>query len=126
MPRVIHFEIHASKPEVLAKFYSEVFGWSIEKVPGMEYWLIETGPAEEAGINGAIVERSGPPPQKGQGMTAFVNTIDVPSLDESVSRVTDAGAAIAMPKTQIPGVGWVAYFIDPDGNLVGMLQLEED
>ncbi len=44
MPRVVHFEIHATDPEALVAFYSGLFGWSFTRAEGMEYWLIETGP----------------------------------------------------------------------------------
>jgi hypothetical protein len=31
MPRVIHFEIHAHDPERAVTFYTQVFGWKIQK-----------------------------------------------------------------------------------------------
>ena len=53
MPRVVHFEINAKKPELLAEFYEKVFGWEIEKWEGpVDYWLITTGKEDESGING--------------------------------------------------------------------------
>jgi hypothetical protein len=30
MPRVVHFEVDAKKPERAIRFYEEVFGWRIE------------------------------------------------------------------------------------------------
>lgn len=63
MPRVIHFEIHASEPEAVATFYSELFGWKISKFEGMEYWLIDTGEKSTPGIDGGIVKRMGRRPK---------------------------------------------------------------
>ena len=38
MPRVVHFEIRADNPERAVKFYSEIFGWEIQKWDGpVEY-----------------------------------------------------------------------------------------
>lgn len=31
MNRVIHFEIHATEPERVGKFYTDLFGWKIEE-----------------------------------------------------------------------------------------------
>jgi uncharacterized protein len=46
MPTIVHFEIPSDDIERSKKFYSELFGWNIEKWPGlsegMEYWLIST------------------------------------------------------------------------------------
>ena len=129
MNRVVHFEIHAADPARAADFYSKVFGWTINEwvVPGVtipdenRYWLVGTGSAER-GIDGGMVIRRGAPPAKGQAVNAFVCTIDVESLDASTSAATAAGAAVAVPKMPIKGVGWLAYFHDTEGNLFGMMQ----
>ena len=57
MSRVMHFEIHAFEPEALIEFYSALLGWGFTRQDAMDYWLIETGPAEEQGINGGLVRR---------------------------------------------------------------------
>ncbi len=117
MPRVVHFEISADDPQRASKFYADVFGWSIQKWDGPEpYWLIETGPKETPGINGGLFVRQGP--------IGHVNTIDVPSIDESLALVTTNGGEIAMPKHAIPGVGWHAYCKDTEGSLFGLLQVD--
>jgi predicted enzyme related to lactoylglutathione lyase len=57
LPRVVHFEINANKPEELAKFYEQVFNWKFEKWKGpMDYWLIMTG-ENEPGIDGGLSRR---------------------------------------------------------------------
>ena len=44
----MHFEIPAESVEKMKKFYTDLFGWKIEKSPGpIEYWLIETVPVDE-------------------------------------------------------------------------------
>jgi predicted enzyme related to lactoylglutathione lyase len=32
------------------------------------------------------------------------------------------GAGIAVPRMAMPGIGWLAYLTDTEGNLVGILQ----
>ena len=78
--------------------------------------MITTGAKDEPGIDGAIVRRSLGP----AAMT--VNTIDVSSLDTFTRKVTDAGGKVVMPKTTIPGVGYLAYCTDTEGNTFGMMQ----
>lgn len=124
MPRVCHFEIHAIDPEQAMAFYRSVFGWQFKHwgEGGMDYWLITTGPDGEPGINGGLARRRGPAPAEGQAVNAYVCTVQVPSVDEYVGKVTAAGGVIVMPKVAIPGVGWLAYAKDSAGNIFGMMQ----
>ena len=58
MPRVVHFEINADKPERAAAFYKKAFGWKVKKWDGpMPYWMVTTGEKGELGINGGIMNR---------------------------------------------------------------------
>jgi predicted enzyme related to lactoylglutathione lyase len=119
MPRVVHFEITARDPERAARFYREVFGWTIDKWDGTEdYWLITTGGKDEPGINGAIM-------RSGENLPPTVNTIDVPSVDAYAEMVEANGGRIVKPKAVIPGVGYFAYCQDPEGNLFGIIQFDE-
>lgn len=133
MNRVVHFEIHAADPERAATFYRNVFGWEIQEwiVPGVEmpdenrYWLVTTGAENEPGINGGILFRRGPAPTDGQAVNAFICTIDVPSLDDSLNKALASGAQLAVPKMPIKGVGWLAYCKDTEGNIFGMMESDE-
>jgi predicted enzyme related to lactoylglutathione lyase len=123
MPRVIHFEIHADDPERAVKFYQNVLGWQIEKWDGpMEYWVIRTGPKEQTGIDGGLLRRH--PGQSGNAVIAYVCTVDVPSVDGYVQKATAAGGTIALPKMPIPGLGWLAYCKDTEGNIFGMMEAD--
>jgi predicted enzyme related to lactoylglutathione lyase len=118
MPRPIHFEIPADDPERAIAFYGKVFGWQCQKWEGpIPYWLVQTG-SNGAGINGGIHPRAFP----GQGP---VNTIDVPSCDAAVKQVESAGGKVALPKMAVPGIGWLAYCTDPEGNTFGVLEPDE-
>ena len=44
---IVHFEIYADDPEKLGKFYSTLFDWSIEPVPGMDYRMVKTVETDE-------------------------------------------------------------------------------
>jgi len=124
MPRVVHFEIHAANPERAINFYQTLFHWSFQKWEGaMPYWLVITGPDGTPGINGGMVQRQGE--IDGQAVIAYVCTVDVASLDDSLATATANGATIAVPKMPVPGVGWLAYCKDTEGNIFGMMQADE-
>lgn len=126
MSRAVHFEIHASDPPALIGFYTDLFGWTFNKWSGGDYWLIHTGPDEQPGINGALLPRRGPPPGEGAPMNAFVITIDVDDIDAILAKAeaTGAGAVVCVPKMAVPGIGWLAYLRDPDGNVFGIMQAD--
>lgn len=123
MPRVVHFEIHAESPERAVRFYESAFGWRAAKWDGrQDYWLLTTGSAGESGIDGAIVRRRGSAPAEGAATNAFVCTIEVPVLDIFMDNVRRHGGAIVVPKAAIPGIGWLAYGRDTEGNVFGLMQ----
>ncbi len=39
-----------------------------------------------------------------------------------MATMAEAGAECALPKMAIPGVGWLAYYKDPDGHIFGIMQ----
>jgi predicted enzyme related to lactoylglutathione lyase len=123
MNRVVHFEIHAENLERAQKFYSGLFGWKFTKWNGpVDYWTIETGSKGEPGIDGGLVIRKGP--IDGQSITAYVCTIEVANLDQIMKTAQEAGATIALPKMPIPGMGWLAYLKDTEGNIFGIMQAD--
>jgi uncharacterized protein len=121
MPRVVHFEIHAADPERAINFYKTLLNWTFQKWEGpMEYWLVITGPDGEPGINGGLVRRQGE--LDGQAVTAYVCTVDVASVDDSIATAQANGAQVVVPKMPIPGLGWLVYCKDTEGNIFGMMQ----
>ncbi|MDD2785731.1 MAG: VOC family protein [Patescibacteria group bacterium] len=126
MFRPVHFEIHCTDIDRAAKFYKALFGWKIEKWSEGDYWMVSTGEKTEDGINGGMMLRSGAPPKEGSTPNAFVCTSMVPSLDESMAAVALNGGKIALDKMAVKGMGWVAYGIDTEGNIFGMMQADKE
>jgi len=119
MSRVIHFEIPADNPDRAVEFYRTVFGWEIQKWAGpQEYWLACTGPDSQPGINGGLMRRQYP----GAGTC---NTIGVVSLDQAIANITKHGGKVVVPKMAIPGVGYLAYCSDTEGNVFGVMQADK-
>lgn len=132
---VVHFEVHAEKPERAIKFYKDIFGWEIKEwvFPDgkTKYWMVMTKDKNEGsemkgkygqGIDGGLVPRMGKAPTLGQPVNAYVCTMEVPSVDDYSKKILDHGGVVALPKMPIPGVGWLAYFIDTEGNIFGLMQ----
>jgi len=116
MSRVVHFELPTDDPERAMTFYEKVFGWKFNRWEGpMEYWLISTGSEDEPGIDGGLARRMDP-------STGTENTVGVASVDEAVSSIEANGGKILRPKSAIPGVGWLAYCQDTEGNRFGIMQ----
>ncbi len=125
--RPVHFEIHASSPEKSIAFYQALFGWKFERypVPGVYYGVI-TGDETSRGINGGLLQRMGPPPPDGAPVNCWCVTVDVESVDAAMAKAIELGGTQALPRMSIPHVGYVAYFKDIDGNIVGLHQADPE
>ena len=115
MNRVTHFEIPSDNPEGLMDFYKKAFSWNYIQFGQEPYWLAMTGDASTPGINGAIMKKKHP-------QQPITNSIGVEDIDASIKSIEAAGGTIVVPKTAIPGVGWLSYFKDPDQNIFGIMQ----
>ncbi len=124
MPRPVHFEFSADDPESLTKFYEETLGWKVQKWDGpMDYWLFmtgEEGKEGEPGIDGGLMKRDEKTP------AGTVNTVDVPNLDEYMDKAVAAGGKVVAPRITVPGVGYMCYVMDPEGNVFGLMESDED
>jgi predicted enzyme related to lactoylglutathione lyase len=120
MNRVVHFEIHAADPQRAIDFYKKIFGWEFTNWGSNEYWLVKTGPDDTPGINGGLIKRRGE--IDGQAVIAYVCTIGVDSVDKTSKAVTENKGEIVVPKMPIPGVGWLIYCKDTEGNIFGIHQ----
>ena len=119
--RIVHFELPFDDGARARAFYSELFGWQLQDVPGMDYSLVMTGPVDEQGstepgyINGGMTERGGP-------VEHPVVTIDVDDIDATLRAVAERGGATVVGRQPVGPMGWTAYFRDPEGNVIGLWQ----
>ena len=119
-----HFEIPADKPERARQFYSKVFGWKMNEMPGMDYTMVSTGPVDEKGmpkepgfVGGAIAKRGG-------NLEHCVVTIIVDEITKAEKTIEENGGKILQRKKPIGdgSMGWTGYFRDSEGNTVGLYQ----
>jgi uncharacterized protein len=123
----VHFEIPSDDIERSKKFYNELFGWKIDKwsgseaMPeGMDYWLIST--VDDKGnkaLGGGMMKRQMP---QQQGIT---NYFDVKSVQESSAKVEQLGGKVIMPKSPVPGMGYMAVCTDTENNGFGIFEADQ-
>ncbi len=122
MPRPVHFEIHADDMDRAQAFYEALFGWTFRSWGDEAYRLVLTG--EGPGIDGGMVRRRGAPPVGGEPLGSWVCTVDVDDVDAYVARAQAQSGQVAVPKMAVPGVGWLAYVKDTEGNILGLMQAD--
>lgn len=118
--RVVHFDIYADDVDRASAFYQTVFGWTIAKAEGMDYRLISTGEGQP-GIDGGLSQRESQPqgtvPQFG-----FTCTVDVADIQAAFAAALAAGGSAVHQPGPVPGVGYLAYVRDTEGNHLGLMQ----
>ena len=115
MPKIVHFEIPADDLQRASAFYHDVLGWEISRFGDEPYWLVRAGEDGEPGANGALVAR-------GELHRGPVLVAGVADIDGVLRRVAVSGGKVVQGKLPVPGVGWSAYVIDPEGNTIGLFQ----
>jgi predicted enzyme related to lactoylglutathione lyase len=110
---VSHFEIPARDLERAARFYREVFGWTVEPLPweGHPYYKVR-GVAGDS-LGGGIV-----PAAEGYEHPLLVIHVDG-ELAAWIERIVEAGGEAEEPR-QVGSFGTFARFRDPEGNLLGL------
>lgn len=120
--RLIHFAIHIDDMERAKNFYDGVFDWGFNNYGPSDFLQIKADKSEDGELLGALQSRKySPVSEKVIGLEC---TIGVEKVDEIVERVKKNGGTVIMPKTVIPSVGWVAKFLDTEGNLICAMELD--
>jgi len=99
------------------KFYETLFGEPVTEMPHpvFKYGML---PADMMhGVGGGIVQGDGYEPSE-KGTLIYLNGGD--DLDGPLSRVEKAGGRIILPKTSIGPNGFMAHFIDTEGNKMAL------
>jgi uncharacterized protein len=124
MPTIVHFEMPADYIERSKKFYTDLFGWKIEKLSvtddsqltsaatgqPIEYWMITT--TDDKGnkaLGGGIMKRQMPEHR-------VTNYIGVKSVDEYSSKVEKLGGKVIAHKHVVLGMGYFVLCIDTENN----------
>lgn len=115
---VTHFEIFANEPNSLAEFYRELFGWDIQKVPGVDYFRIQTAASAGHSIGGGLLLRPI------EGPRSWVHYVLVDSIDLTIDKLQKMGGKIVREKAAVPKTAWYALAEDPQGNIFAIYQTD--
>jgi predicted enzyme related to lactoylglutathione lyase len=110
------FEIPTGDIERAARFYGTIFDTDLEIEEATPGFKMAQLPYEE-GVGGALVQGEGYTPNP-QGTVAYLNGGD--DLSTVLDRVAEAGGEVLMPKTSIGENGFAAFFLDTEGNRLGL------
>lgn len=126
MDPVTHFEMPANDKKRASRFYTTVFGWTMQQLgPEMgEYVMAHTTETDAKGmvqtpgaINGGFYAPTDDPLSKAPSVV-----ISVKDLQASMKAVEKNGGKLLSKPDQIPGVGLWVSFQDTEGNRVSMIQ----
>lgn len=112
---IVHAELPATDLEQCAEFYGNVFDWQF--VPYADNYEVFMTP-DPKGIGGGFTTEA----PAGSGAVFYIYCADI---DSTLDRIEQAGGTRFMPRTPIPGMGWIALFNDPQGNVVGLFSLTD-
>lgn len=121
-----YFDFTVQDLDQAKSFFEHVFDWRLEKFPGMpyDYYRIQAGAENEPGIDGGIGAIADTPTAEGRPLTQV--TIPVPSVDDCIARVEEAGGKVIESKMPIPGIGWFAACAEPGGLLFGVMEADPE
>jgi len=112
------FEIPVKDLNRAKAFYETLLGseMHVMEAMGMKSAFFDFD-MQDAGIGGCIIQGKGYEPSE-IGALVYLNGGE--DLSIPLARVEEAGGKIVLPKTAIGENGYMAYFMDPEGNKVGL------
>jgi len=122
--KLTHFAIHIDDMERAKNFYDGVFDWGFNSYGPDDFLQIKADKSEDGELIGALQARKYSPLT--DKIIGFECSIGVENIDEIIEKVQQNGGQVLMPKTEIPYVGWVAKFLDTEGNLICAMQYKRE
>lgn len=112
-----YFEIPVRDLDRAAAFYSAVFSVPLQRAEIDGYAMALFPDAREPGkIIGALAQGDSYEP----ATTGTLVYFSVPEIAEALDVIATVGGSIALPRTDVGDYGFVAEFIDCEGNRVGL------
>jgi hypothetical protein len=119
--KVRHLAINADDVQRSRTFYETIFGWRFEPWGPPDYYQ-----AHEAGEGFVVALQGRRELVPGARMQGFEATLAVDDIAAATAAIGAAGGRLVTTQIYIEGVGKLAYFQDPDGNVFGAMQYDLD
>lgn len=110
---ILEWQVVTTNPDQLAKFYGDLFGWKTSANNALGYRQVDTGA-------GSIRGGMWPSPPNGHSFLQLF--IGVPDVEASVTRATELGARVIVPRTALPDGDEMAILADPCGITFGVMR----
>lgn len=110
---ITHVDIPADDVGRAKAFYSELFGWTIDEMPGFEGYPMWQAPNKISG--GGITQRT-------DSFTTMRSYVEVDSIDDILANAKKLGGRVVMEKEPISDTSWYAAFEDTEGNQLGLYE----
>jgi predicted enzyme related to lactoylglutathione lyase len=109
----VHIELQTQDMEKSKKFYTGMFDWKLEEMPGMDYAIINVG----EGTGGGMMKK--PMPGIPDNWMPYILVNDVKAATKKAQTL---GATIHKDVTEVPDMGWFSVLSDPTGAAFGLWQ----
>ncbi|MDB5572807.1 MAG: hypothetical protein JWN93_3990 [Hyphomicrobiales bacterium] len=108
----VWYDLMTTSPADAQAFYGAVLGWTAQEsgVAGMTYNVLSVGETGFGGVMALSAEALA-----GGARPGWLGYIGASDVDESATRVKQAGGTVHRPPQDIPGVGRFAVVADPHG-----------
>lgn len=112
---VVFFDIAGPENIKIREFYSDIFGWELDSLGNFSTSIVspsETSPTLMAAIRHDPSEK--------------VIYIGVESVSETLNKILEKGGKVDKSRFEVPSVVILGLFIDPAGNRMGLVELENN
>ena len=113
---LVHVELSSVDHDMMKKFYGGIFGWDFEDFPEANYVTFTAGEDSLGGGFNPVTDEN--------PAGTVVNYIQCDDIKAALALIESHGGKAIMEPMPVPGVGQIAHFVDPSGNLLSILQPE--
>jgi len=110
----VHIELATTDVAKSKAFYSGLFDWKLEDLPGMDYTFINVGEGTGGGIMKTVQTNS---------PSYWMSYVLVEDVAVATEKARSLGATICKEVTEIPGMGWLSVFTDTTGATLALWQV---
>jgi predicted enzyme related to lactoylglutathione lyase len=109
----VYVELNTTDVSAAKTFYTKLFDWTLEDVPGMDYTFIKVG----EGTGGGMMKH--PMPGAPSMWLAYVGVEDV---NAATAKAKSLGAKIIVEVREVMGHGHMSVLMDPTGAPLALWQ----
>ena len=110
----VHLELMTTDLAKAKAFYTGLFDWQLEEIPGMDYSLIKVGEGTGGGMMQSV--QPGAP-------SSWLAYVLVDNAAVATEKARNLGATVCKEVTEIPGIGWFSIITDPTGATLALWQM---